>query len=331
VNLIYLYIEIYNNLGKILFELPDEVEIALRRKVSATHGAHRGGLSSSITQAIVEWLDKGTEVPKERLPNTEQRMEEQPPRENCSFEIRTSNPRIILNAINAANVIVDEATFEVTKDGLRFRAMDPAHIALLDITIAKDDLDFFSLSEETAIRICVRIDELKRMLKQMKYGKLEIYLPKNDSLLSIENGNLKRMPRLIQPTASSSPLPNLKLDAWMKFNRIFINQLINFRDLEFFTFAAKDNTFMIQSKQQSERYDFEAKFSSSDGKLVDMKAMPVERKATFSSDYIVKFLSSLTEPEEIEISFSSKMPCKFTFQLAKASKIDFYLAPRVYD
>ena len=45
---------------------------------------------------------------------------------------------VLKEVVNVVSTLVDEAKFTVNSDGLTIKAVDPAHIAMVDLTLGKD-------------------------------------------------------------------------------------------------------------------------------------------------------------------------------------------------
>ncbi|HXQ91707.1 MAG TPA: hypothetical protein VN739_01780, partial [Nitrososphaerales archaeon] len=60
------------------------------------------------------------------------------------FVARTQSPSQWKAVTSAIQTLVEEATFDVTADGITFRAMDPSHVALIDLFWPSADFQKFS-------------------------------------------------------------------------------------------------------------------------------------------------------------------------------------------
>ncbi len=55
----------------------------------------------------------------------------------------TAKADIIKHIIDATSTLVDEAKIQISKDGLSLRAVDPAHVAMVDISIGAKAFESF--------------------------------------------------------------------------------------------------------------------------------------------------------------------------------------------
>ena len=114
--------------------------------------------------------------------------------------------------ISAISTLVEEATFEATVEGISFRGMDPSHVALIDISWPNSAFEKYSCDGD--IKFGVRIDEFSKIIKRAeKSESIEIKISE-DSMLHVSIGkNKKYKMRLIESSASDTPLPKITYDS----------------------------------------------------------------------------------------------------------------------
>ena len=114
--------------------------------------------------------------------------------------------------ISAVSTLVEEATFEATAEGVSFRGMDPSHVALIDISWPNSAFEKYSCDSD--IKFGVRIDEFSKLIKRAeKSDSIEINIS-DDSMLYVSIGkNKKYKMRLIESSASDTPLPKISYDS----------------------------------------------------------------------------------------------------------------------
>ena len=69
------------------------------------------------------------------------------------FEIKIAYAKLWKNLISAISTLIDEGNFIVDKDGIRLRAMDPSHVAMIDFEWSKSVFDKYKCDEST--KICI--------------------------------------------------------------------------------------------------------------------------------------------------------------------------------
>lgn len=254
-----------------------------------------------------------------------------------SFVAKTQSP-IEWKAVTAAiQTLVEEATFDVSADGIAFRAMDPSHVALVDLFWPSSDFQKFTC--EKSDKFTVRMEDFAKLIKRAD-GKdsIEISRQGSDSLnVKLSNGYKREFElHLIESSQSNTPLPKLSFDAEFvttepAFDHILndVSAISNHITIE----AAKDRV-LFSGKGDTGRASVELeKADSSKTGLVDLKSEK-ESKATYSIEYLLKITKAAGSTSDvINFKYSSKMPLRMEFKLGENSKgrIHFYLAPRVQE
>ena len=63
------------------------------------------------------------------------------------FKAVMSDSKLLKSSIDAISNLIDEAGISVDSEGLKLRAMDPAHVALVDFQLTKEAFDNFEATE----------------------------------------------------------------------------------------------------------------------------------------------------------------------------------------
>jgi DNA polymerase III sliding clamp (beta) subunit (PCNA family) len=85
-------------------------------------------------------------------------------REGCHqlFLARTATANEWKAIAAAVKTLVEEATFEANNEGLTFRAMDPSHVALVDLTLPNSS--FASFECDKPFKFSVRVEDLVKLV-----------------------------------------------------------------------------------------------------------------------------------------------------------------------
>ena len=127
------------------------------------------------------------------------------------FSAKTTGSDEWKAVISAVSTLVEEATFEATIEGISFRGMDPSHVALIDISWPNSAFEKYDCDGD--IKFGVRIDEFSKLIKRAeKSDSIEINISE-DNMLHVSIGkNKKYKMRLIESSASETPLPKIPYD-----------------------------------------------------------------------------------------------------------------------
>ena len=253
-----------------------------------------------------------------------------------TFLAATQTPNEWKAVTAAIQTLVEEATFEVTKDGITFRAMDPSHVALVDLLWPNSDFQKFECLKTD--RFTVRMEDFAKLIRRAdSKDSIEISRQGTDSLnLRISNGYKREFElHLIESSQNATPLPKLNFDAKFSTTEPAFDRILN-------DVSAISNHISIDAYQ--DRVQFSGKGDTGKASVTldkkgtkeagksDIVSLSVEKesKSTYSIEYLLKITKAAgSATDSIDFEYSSKMPLRMEFKLGKNGRIHFYLAPRV--
>jgi proliferating cell nuclear antigen len=247
------------------------------------------------------------------------------------FMIKMTDAKLWKSLISAISALIDEAGFNIDPSGIKLRAMDPSHIAMIDFEWPKNVFEEFVCDQP--INLCINVNEMLRLLRRIKSDEsLHITLDEKLARLTITLiGSYTRtfsIPTL-DTVDDAVPTPKLSLKAKI---RITTNTLKDAMDdastvsdhiklimtNEKFVMNAQGNVgnVLIEIPKESEV-------------ILDMEAEE-ESTAMFSLNYLSEMIKAASALSEIAIvEFSTDMPIKLNFELPQGGKLQYYLAPRI--
>ena len=80
------------------------------------------------------------------------------------FKAKIADAKFLKDMMGAISILVDEATFIITPEGIKLRAMDPSRVAMVDFEWPKTVFDEYSSSE--TMKMCINISELLKLLRR---------------------------------------------------------------------------------------------------------------------------------------------------------------------
>jgi len=244
------------------------------------------------------------------------------------FSAKTSTSNEWKAVISAISTLVEEATFEATVEGISFRGMDPSHVALIDISWPNSAFEKYSCDGD--IKFGVRIDEFSKLIKRAEKNEgIEINISE-DSMLHVSIGkNKKYKMRLIESSASETPLPKIPYDSKIGLSSSIFDKILGDIGVvsDYLSIKATPNTVEFSGKGDTgEAFE---KFEKDMQELEEI-SVSQESAGTYSLEYlnpIVKAIGSTSG--SISLEFSSSKPLRIEFKVANIGRIHFYLAPRV--
>ena len=244
------------------------------------------------------------------------------------FSAKTSGSDDLKAIISAISTLVEEATFVSTAEGISFRGMDPSHVALIDISWPNSAFEKYECDSD--IKFGVRIDEFSKLIKRAdKKDSIEISISDDNMLLVTIGKNKKYKMRLIESSATDTPLPKIPYNAKIgltntEFDRILGDvQVVS----DYLTIRATPTTAEFSGKGDSGEVIIELEKGSE--QLTEL-AVKEESTGTYSLEYLNPVVRAVgTSVGSITCEYSSAKPLRIEFKVANIGRIHFYLAPRV--
>lgn len=247
------------------------------------------------------------------------------------FQITTSDPQFLKNALTTINTLIEEATFNITPEDVKLRAMDPSRVAMIDLEIPKTSFDQYVCDEPT--KLCINITELQKLIKGA--GRNETITlkldPKTARLQITITGNYTRtfnMPTL-EAAEEEVPTPRVTFTTTAKLTTQGLNQAIGDAQLvsDHVKIQADPEKLILNAKGDLMGANIELKKGSDT--LLDLQTNQPS-KAIYSLSYLADIIKAAAATSEIAtVEFAKDMPIKLDFQQVKGGKLTFYLAPRI--
>lgn len=243
------------------------------------------------------------------------------------FKAVLGDPKILKSSIDTISNMIDEAGIMVTKEGLQLRAMDPAHVALVDYEVSKDAFQEYEIDGDAVMGI--DLDRLNIILKRAgasdqmtleldeDQGKLRILFKGTSTrkfdlpLIDISDEELK-VPSLEFPSVVEFP-PKLFSEG-IKDAEIVSEHVSIETDKENFYIKAKGDLGNVEVQiKKDQTVDFQVKEASS---------------SMFSIEYLKDMAKAADIADTVKVSLGNSIPIKMDF-LAQGTKLSFLLAPRI--
>lgn len=241
-----------------------------------------------------------------------------------TFAARTSGSDDLKAIISAISTLVDEATFVANVEGITFRGMDPSHVALIDISWPNSAFERYECDSD--VKFGVRIDEFSKLIKRAdKKDPIEISIEENMLLVNMGRSKKYKM-RLIESSATDTPLPSTPYDSKMTLSSSQFDKVLG--DVQVVSEY-------LTMKVTPERAEFSGSGDSGEVSIeVDKEAAKEmsgkESTGTYSLEYLNPVVKAVGgTAESITCEFSTSKPLRIEFQVANVGRIHFYLAPRI--
>ncbi len=233
---------------------------------------------------------------------------------------------ILRDLVEIVQTIVDEVKINVDEDGLSLKAVDPAHVAMVDLHLSTNAFVNYK-AEETELGVTLnKIDQFLRLSSPSDMIILEHDDDDNRLVLKVNNITQK-MPLLDTAGMTDPSVPQLDLPICVKLLGKHLQTGVkasqNIADhiaisagpdgFEIFSEEDEDSVSLVLSKEEVEEIDASESVRS-----------------LFALDYFSNMIKSVDSNTIVELDLGRDYPIKVKFEFADGDgKVMFLLAPRI--
>jgi len=238
----------------------------------------------------------------------------------------TIDADLLKDSVESLSVLVDEARFRISPEGIAVRAVDPANVAMVSLDLAASAFDEFSASD---CEIGMDLTKLTDILSLIdKTDKVLIELDDMSQKLSIQIAGLSYTLSLLDPsTMRADPrIPQLELPAEVIMNGKDLRRAVKASEKisDHMLFGIDGEIFYMEAEGDTDRVRVEM----SRDQLIDLK--PDDVHSLFSLDYLADIVKPVARSNEVLLEFGMDFPIKISTTFANgALKVGYLLAPRI--
>jgi len=231
--------------------------------------------------------------------------------------------------LNAIGDIVEDAMFICNDDGITFRGIDPAHVALIDVSFPKSA--FVEFNSQTSF-FGLKVDDFKNVINTAGNNDLvELQIADQGSMKILINGSLKMeyTLKLLERTEVNTPLPKIDVKSKITLSPTVFGKIIS--NIEKISDYLTINC-------QSDKIEFFGKGDIGEAKIDLEKTNPElellnvseDSSSVYSIDYMAKIIRSVgRECKNVNMEYGTQTPIHMKFQLPSLASLEYYLAPRI--
>jgi proliferating cell nuclear antigen len=233
---------------------------------------------------------------------------------------------VLKGIIDVISPLVNEVKFNISPKGISLRAVDPAHVAMVDLQIKSKAFDEYKADE---MELGIDMDKLGGIMRLSSAGDIvSLEYDEEANRLIVKIGNLVRKMGLIDTAGMPDPkMPNLSLPAKIVINASELNQGVRASE------AVSDHIALTVNEDNFEL------FAEGDTDTVNLKLpkdMLVELtasskcKSLFSIDYFSNMIKSVRGDDKITMQLGNDNPIRVEFDIADSKgHVTYLLAPRI--
>lgn len=229
------------------------------------------------------------------------------------------------NIVDATSILVDEIKLHFTPDQIYARAVDPAHVGMIDFKLKAEAFEEYDVKDD--VDLAIDLDKLKSMLKLPSTEEAISLIYEEEGRLVVNMGNLTRHMSLLDTAdLADTKIPSLELSTeivvstaevykGVKASEAVSDHIALSADPEGFELTAQGDTDTVSLHIPKDQ-------------LVSLKCKERVR-SLFSLDYFSDMVKSV-KGETLKIYLGNDYPVKMLFDLAEGhGEVAYLLAPRI--
>jgi proliferating cell nuclear antigen len=233
---------------------------------------------------------------------------------------------VLKAVIDATATLVDEVKLHITSEGISLKAVDPAHVAMVDLSLGSKAFAEYKASD---LELGLDLDKFKEILKLAgNEDTIGLEYKEDQNKLIVNVGNLVRRMSLNDTAGIPDPkVPNLNLPNKVKVRASELGQGIKASESvsDHIALVCDDGAFELIAEGDTDSVNLKL----TKNQLVELKASE-RTKSLFSLDYFSNMVKAANGTNEISLALGSDYPVRVEFDFADGhGHVTYLLAPRI--
>jgi len=233
---------------------------------------------------------------------------------------------VLKELVEIVGTIVDEVKINLDEDGLSLKAVDPAHVAMVDLSLSKDAFESYEANET---ELGLNLNKVEQFLKLSGSGDIiSIDHDEDENRLTMQVNSITRQMALLDtagmtdPNVPSLDLPlNLKIRGEYLLNGVKASENIS----DHVSITANPDGFEIFSEEDEDT----VRLSLNEDDLEELSANE-EVRSLFALDYFSSMIKCVSKDAILDIELGADYPIKIEFGFAEGDgNVRYLLAPRI--
>lgn len=250
---------------------------------------------------------------------------------NKLFKAELEEVGLIKDSMKTVSDLISEGLFQLTDDGVRLVAADPAMVALVDFNIEKDVFESFELEEED--KVGLNLENLHSILRransddtitfEVKEDESKFYIKMEDS--STRNFSLPILNLSEEDIPDTESLDQFKVTVNMETSVLesAIKDAMVVGDSV--TVSSDGSSLEIEAKGDQSNVDF----TVGEGSPGVMEIDGSDARSMFSLDYLSSMVKAKKLSDTVELKLGDDFPMRLNFEVPEKARLSFVLAPRI--
>ncbi len=233
---------------------------------------------------------------------------------------------VLKELVEIVGTVVDEVKINLEEDGISLKAVDPAHVAMVDLSLGSEGFESYE-AERTELGL--NLNKIEQFLKLAGSGDvIGIQHQEDENRLIMEVNNITQKMPLLDTAGMTDPnVPTLDLpiNLQIKGSHLLKGVKASENISDHVTITANPDGFEIFSEEDENS----VKMSLNEEDLEELQANE-EVRSLFALDYFSDMVKCVSRDTLLDIELGADYPIKIQFGFADGNgDVRYLLAPRI--
>jgi proliferating cell nuclear antigen len=234
--------------------------------------------------------------------------------------------------IEALSALVKEIYFSADESGLHARAIDEAHIAMVDLQVPSSVFQDYKCTSE--IKFGISLTEMMQIMRRAggsDYLEITVDETQNKFKLKLKSDKITRnfsLSLLGDISGEEIPIPKIEFNTIINIVAGVFKDAIKDAEVVGDYILLETTSDMLKVAAEGDTGNVEVIIDKGTETLYKYEVRE-ESKAIYALKYLSDMTKAVSSTENIEIEYSSDMPLKIGFETIGGGKLEYFLAPRI--
>ncbi len=244
---------------------------------------------------------------------------------------RMAESKVWKTCVGAMVNLIEEAAFKFAPEGVKMRAMDPSHVALIDFELPAEAFAEYKVKQPVVLG--VNLAEMNKIISRAKADDeliFELDQERNRLGVTFKGASTRKLSLpLIDIGEAELPEPKIQFTAKVDVQAGVLQDGLKDAEVvgDSVRFEINDGGFFIAA--ESDRGTAELKLAKGDKGLLELNVDQPAR-AAFNTKYLSDMTRSASSSDSMKINLGTDLPVQLDFPVAEGKgRLRFLLAPRI--
>ena len=244
------------------------------------------------------------------------------------FELELSNARYWRDCVSSIVSLVDEGIFNISKEGIGLKAMDPSSISMVSFFIPNKAFAKFKIDKDANIGL--NLENLSKILSRARDNESLVMKDSGNKVVFefiSQNGSRRYVMQMVEARKGAAKEPSIEFDANIEIGGDALREIIKDASLisSYISLRASKDHFGISARGDSGELEEQ---HQADGAVTKKVSATKNADSVFNVEFLENMVKSCPAGVPINISLKTNEPLKVSYPIGEA-QITYFLAPYI--